>query len=286
MNGQSPPPGWYPDSETGEQRWWDGAAWQPQEQTAVLPPPGWYPDWETGQQRWWDGRAWWTQTARTAPPPPVLPSVPSATNQDVLGGHGGVPTPEPTGYLPGQGEAPTVGTAAESAGGPWGRFRALPLILRLPLWVIGLPLVAALALVGHQRPMAPWRYVAAGLVLAVGLPFLSAFAWGVVEGVRKPIGEVVADAVDASCAPFGRASYMSEAACVLSVFGHARTTDERALRTIATDSCTWGAEMPARDVATRIAPVSGNELASLTMIVRLAKIHCGAGESVHYDGFR
>lgn len=42
--------------------------------SAPLPPPGWYDDQSTGQQRWWDGRAW---TEHTQPRPTSVAATPS-----------------------------------------------------------------------------------------------------------------------------------------------------------------------------------------------------------------
>lgn len=41
-------------------------------QPVAAPPPGWYADPATGQQRWWDGQAWGPYAAPSpvAPPPP------------------------------------------------------------------------------------------------------------------------------------------------------------------------------------------------------------------------
>ena len=72
--------GWYPDSTSGRERWWNGQAWTDQLQpptreislvgSGPLPAQtgAWHPDpTQPGLLRWWDGQTW---TSHTAPAPP------------------------------------------------------------------------------------------------------------------------------------------------------------------------------------------------------------------------
>lgn len=72
--------GWYPDSATGLERWWNGQSWtdhiQPTRELSVVtraPVPAqtgaWQPDpQQPGLLRWWDGQAWTSHTAPAAAP--------------------------------------------------------------------------------------------------------------------------------------------------------------------------------------------------------------------------
>lgn len=94
------------------------------------------------------------------------------------------------------------------------------------------------------------------------------------------------DLLARQCGVPGHGEYHAQARCIITAVGPAGPTDDRGLATIYRDACN-SPSIPADELPHRIADVTSTEaLVQMMLTVRLARIHCGAGQSLDYDGFR
>lgn len=88
------------------------------------------------------------------------------------------------------------------------------------------------------------------------------------------------------CGPPGSTDYVSQAHCITSAIGPDAYFDNRGLATVARDSCQNVPDIPADDLGWRLGPVQTvRDREIFTIVIRLARIYCGLGDSLDADGF-
>lgn len=263
-------------------------------------PAGWYDDpWRQDDQRYYDGGAW---TGHVRGRPEGGSSVSSRPTPTETIGHEQVDVSATSGQ-----PSPAGVAATERSGDADDQPRQLP-----P------PATASLAAGegGWQPPSADFvttpdaTHVALRrrrIYLAVGggaavLAFVVIGAFVAIWLASDPFGDESVVAVEGAgserdwdgllapqCGLPGAGDYLMQARCISEVVRAPGPTDDRGLATVLRDACN-SPSVPSTDMPYRIAEITpstpSESVVAMVLMVRLARIYCGEGESLNYDGFR